>query len=141
MEGPSLVIAVEDFTKFFRKKVSDSVAPASVGAFKGKVFKNARSWGKHLILEFNGITIRIHFLMFGSYRINNPRENRIPKMTLQFKEDIIYFYSCAIRELTEEEQESYDHRVDLMSDDWDAKRVLALLKPKQQKLVCDVMMD
>ncbi|HXH30863.1 MAG TPA: hypothetical protein VNJ01_08625 [Bacteriovoracaceae bacterium] len=30
--------------------------------------------------------------------INQPRENRIPRMTLKFKEDTIYFYSCAIKE-------------------------------------------
>lgn len=141
MEGPSLVISVEELSRFFRKKVTESTTPASLKGLTGRTFKGARSWGKHLILEFTGCILRIHFLMFGSYRINQPRENRIPKLELGFKADRVYFYSCAIKEITAELVESYDFRTDLMSDAWEEKRVLTLLKPKQEKLVCDVLMD
>lgn len=141
MEGPSLVIATEEFTPFYRKRISSAVPPQSMKPLDGKKLLRAESWGKHLLLFFSNQIIRIHFLMFGSYRINNPRENRIPKLQLNYKNDSIYFYSCAIRVISEEEVEAYDHSVDLMSAEWSHKKALKSVRNLPGAFVCDVLMD
>jgi formamidopyrimidine-DNA glycosylase len=36
----------------------------------GRRVKAVRSWGKHFLLEFSHHTLRIHLMMFGSWRID-----------------------------------------------------------------------
>lgn len=141
MEGPSLVIAKEELTPFYNRRIVSAVVPKSMKSLNGKKLVKAKSWGKHLLLFFNNQIIRIHFLMFGSYRINNPRENRIPKLQLNYKDEVIYFYSCAIRPIEEDDVLEYDHSVNLMSDEWDHKKAIKKLREKSASYVCDVLMD
>lgn len=37
-----------------------------------------RSWGKHFLIGFDGFTLRVHFMLFGSYRINERRDTAPP---------------------------------------------------------------
>lgn len=98
MEGPSLRIACEEFAPFLGKRIRSVSGSASVAKLPlvGRVFKSVDSWGKHLHLRFGNHRLRIHFLMFGSYRIDDPRENRFPKLELEFGKSRLYFCSCAI---------------------------------------------
>jgi endonuclease VIII len=143
MEGPSLVIATEEFAPYFGKKPSKITGTAKLpftDSRKQKLLRVA-SWGKHFLLVFERTTLRIHFLMFGSYRINNPRENRIPKLTLKFGKDEIHFYSCAIRVLEQPIEEIYDWTIDIMSPKWSARKALKHIQAKPKEMVCDVLMD
>jgi endonuclease VIII len=143
MEGPSLVIATEEFAPYFGLKVNSAEGTAKLpfSKIKGQKLVNARSWGKHFILVFEKTTLRIHFLMFGSYRINNPRENRIPKMELRFGKDRVYFYSCAIKILEEDVDDLYDWSVDTMSDEWSTPKALKKVQSHPEAMVCDILMD
>ena len=91
MEGPSIVIATEEFAPHFGKplKKVSGTADLHMAQIKKRRLTEARSWGKHLILIFGDLKLRIHFLMFGSYRINKPRENRIPKLEIQIGTDTL----------------------------------------------------
>lgn len=131
MEGPSIVIATEEFKPFIGSR-------SKTGPVKGEKFLRARSWGKHFILEFEKTTFRIHFLMFGSYRIDNPRENRNPKMVLTFPKGTVYFYSCAIKEIDEVD---YDWTIDTMSPKWSTPKAVRTLKAQPETQVCDALMD
>ena len=141
MEGPSLVLASEEFEPFIGKKIISSIVPASLGSLDGGKIIKTESWGKHFIIHFNKYIVRIHFLMFGSYRINHPRENRIPKLQLNYKNDTIYFYSCAIKQISEDDVEAYDHSVDLMSDEWNHKKALKAIEAKPDAMICDLLMN
>ncbi|RYZ79312.1 MAG: endonuclease [Proteobacteria bacterium] len=92
------------------------------------------------MLVFNNSSLRIHFLMFGSYRINDTRD-REPKLRLVFGDDKVEFYSCAIKTITAKELKEYDWSIDLMSDAWDEKQVVKLFRKKPDAMVCDVLMD
>lgn len=131
MEGPSLVIATEELSFFKKQKVQN-------GKLKGQALIDVQSWGKHLLLTFTEVKLRIHFLMFGSYRIDVPRENRTPKLELRFKTGTVFFYSCAIKEVDEFQ---YDWSIDLMSRAWDPKKAMKALKNQKEKMICDVLMD
>lgn len=143
MEGPSIVIACEELKPFLKKEIRKASGSAKIPLrnLDGSTLKSARSWGKHLLLFFTDVNLRIHFLMFGSYRINDPRENRIPKLKLDYGGSQIYFYSCAIKEQPKGFEKNYDWSVDLMSPKWDAKKALKNLQEKPNAQVCDVLMD
>jgi endonuclease-8 len=143
MEGPSLVIACEEFAPFLGRKVSKAVGTAKLPfqRIKGHPLSEVQSWGKHFLIRFESLQLRIHFLMFGSYRINNARENRIPKLELSFGKDRIYFYSCAISVLEDPPKNIYDWSIDIMSPEWNPKKALAKVKAKPEAMVCDLLMD
>lgn len=142
MEGPSIVILTEELKPFFKKKVDElgGTMAEKFPELDGATFKKARSWGKHLILLFSTATVRVHFLMFGSYRINDSRD-RDPKLKLRFGDDRVEFYSCAIKTISTKELKEYDWSIDLMSGEWDEKEVVKLFRKKPDAMVCDVLMD
>ncbi len=84
MEGPSLVIASEDLSPYVDKKIKKALGNAkfeekiTLKYFNGETLVNVCSWGKHFILIFKSFSLRIHFLMFGSYRVDDPKKNRDP---------------------------------------------------------------
>jgi endonuclease-8 len=144
MEGPSLVIATEEFSPFVGQKIhrAEGAARLDFEEITGRKLSGVASWGKHFLLRFDGFALRIHFLMFGSYRINNPRENREPKMLLTFpKGDKIYFYSCAIKRIDAHIEDAYDWSTDIMSKKWKPEKALTKLEVKPKEMVCDVLMD
>jgi endonuclease-8 len=143
MEGPSIVIATEEFAAFYNKKILKAQGTAAFEwpSFEDQKLVQAASWGKHLILTFSHLTMRIHFLMFGSYRIDNPRENRIPKMQLSYQDHEIYFYSCAIKKIEANFEDSYDFTVDIMSPLWDSVKARNKIMKKPNAFICDVLMD
>lgn len=143
VEGPSIVIAENELAEFKNQKIVNAQGTARFNwdDFKDKKYLGSTSWGKHLILQFSHLNLRIHFLMFGSYRIDNPRENRIPKMQLSFKNHEVYFYSCAIKEITKAEIKDYDQTINVMSDEWDRLKAAATLASKPDVMVCDILMD
>lgn len=79
--------------------------------------------------------------MFGSYRIDNPRENRTPKLRLIFDEGEIQFYSCAIKVVESDFEESYDWTIDLMAKEWSTPKAVQKVKRHPREKVCDVLMD
>jgi endonuclease-8 len=149
MEGPSLIILKEELKPFVGKKVlkvsGNTRQPKEL--LGGRVLKRVRTWGKVLFMEFTGsagekpILTRTHFMMFGSYRIDDPKENRDPRLELQFANGILYFYACAFRFVEKEEVAALDRKVDVLSRQWDEKHVLDLLKTKKDAYLCDLFLD
>jgi endonuclease-8 len=82
MEGPSLVILSEELNGFVGKTITDVTGNSKqdIERINGRKIEEIKSWGKHLLILFGDFTVRIHFLMFGSYRINEQKENRIPHL-------------------------------------------------------------
>jgi len=143
MEGPSIVIATEELAAFYNHKIEKASGSAKFdwSQFKGQKLVITASWGKHLILSFSHLTLRIHFLMFGSYRIDNPRDNRIPKMQLSINGHELYFYSCAIKQIEDDFGDLYDFTIDTMSPLWGGAEAKKSVMKKQNAYVCDVLMD
>src|SRR5688572_27176112 len=84
MEGPSLVILREELAPYVGKKIttaSGNTKQLDLIALRGKALSEVRSWGKHFLMRFGtGTWLKIHFLMYGSYRINDPKKGREPRM-------------------------------------------------------------
>lgn len=45
--------------------------------------KAVRSWGKHFLLEFSRCSLRIHLMLFGSWRIDE-RKDTPARVSLHF---------------------------------------------------------
>lgn len=145
MEGPSLIILREEAQKFVGQKVQScaSVLPAvDCATIAGKKLTALNSFGKHFLLSFGSVHLRVHFLMFGSYWIDQRRLAGVPKMSLLFGRGEIHFYACSIRPLDRAPDEVYDWRVDLMSEAWDARYVQRLIaKLPSETQLCDLLLD
>ena len=142
-EGPSLVILREALQPFAGKRVlrvaGNSRLPISdIG---GKTLRRVRTWGKQLLLEFDPFTVRIHFLLYGSWLVDE-RKEMTPRLSLGFTRGReMNFYACSVRFLTEPLDELYDWSGDVMSDDWDAAQARRKLRAAPERMVADVLLD
>ncbi|TEB41064.1 endonuclease, partial [Flavobacterium circumlabens] len=74
-EGPSVVILKEETQQFSGQKVISVSGNTAVDIqrIKGKT-ASFKTWGKHFLICFDDFTVKIHLLMFGTYRINERKE-------------------------------------------------------------------
>ncbi len=111
-------------------------------AIEGKNIERIYTRGKNLLFQFPEYTIRVHFAMFGSYTIDSPRKNTTPSLSLKTQTAIIEFYRCSIKMLRNEEVDTlFDEEVDIVSENWNAKKVLELTLKQPDELICDVLLD
>lgn len=143
-EGPSIVILrelVEELHlegSFITHVVGDTTIDKA--RMLDQEVISFKSWGKHFLICFKGFTLRIHFLMFGSYRINE-RKDRPARLGLIFENDELNFYTCSLKFIEGDINVTYDWSGDVMSDQWDPKLAMKKLKEKGESLVCDVLLD
>jgi endonuclease-8 len=143
MEGPSLIILKEQLAPFTGKKVKEVKGNTSIAKelIKGKKLIKVLSWGKHLLMQFDGLTLKTHFLMHGSYKINEEREGKMPRISFLFSNGFVNFYACSVKFLDNPLEEIYDWRTDVMSEEWDGKEVLKRIKARPEELVSDLLLD
>ena len=141
-EGPSLVIAKEEMQLFKGKKVLAVSGNSKTDKERmlHRKLVDIKTWGKHLLLCFSGFTVRIHFLMFGKYTINQQRD-AVPRLHLQFSNGELNIYTSSIRFIEEPLDEVYDWSADVMNDAWDAKAARKKLRAMPDTLVTDVLLD
>lgn len=141
-EGPSIVIVKEKLQLFKGKKVLSVGGYAAIGRKKisGKKLTDIKTWGKHLLLLFGKTTLRVHFMLFGSYAID-PEGNRRSKMTLRFSNGMLEFYLTGLEIIDTPLTEYYDWSTDILHNSWDAKAAAKKIKAKENTLICDCLMD
>jgi endonuclease-8 len=142
MEGPSLLI-IKDELRFLKGKIiqaAEGTANIDYSFLEGKRVKKILSFGKHFLIVFPRVTIRIHFLMFGSYRVNEQRD-RPAKLTLRTGTGEVNFYSCAVSFLDEEPDAIYDWTADVMSDTWSSGKARNKLKKTPSLAIGDALLD
>lgn len=141
-EGPSIVILKEATKQFINKKVVEvnGNTRLDIAFLKDKKIKDFKSWGKHFLICFDDVTIRIHFLLFGSYRINETK-NASPRLHFGFTKGELNFYACSVLLIHEDPDSIYDWTADVMDDSWDGKKAKTKLKANPKTLVCDALLD
>ena len=141
-EGPSIVILRELVEKFVGRVVRNAEGNAKIdrSRLKGQKIVSIRSFGKQLLIEFPKCSIRVHLLMFGSYRIDE-RADKPPRLRLTFARGELNFYSCSVRMIDEPLADVYDWRSDVMSDKWDPALARKRLCAEPKTLVCDALLD
>ncbi|MHB1057666.1 MAG: DNA-formamidopyrimidine glycosylase family protein [Rhodanobacter sp.] len=142
-EGPSIVILREEAAAFSGRTIrrAEGNAKIDMQRLPGRRVAALRSFGKQFLIELPGsLAIRIHLLMFGSYRIDG-RRDMAPRLHLGFDEGELNFYNCSVRLLEGDLDALYDWRGDVMSEHWDPKLARAKLRRMPHVLVCDALLD
>jgi endonuclease VIII len=143
MEGPSLLILKESLKSFKRKKIlaaSGSTTKIDPATLIGEKILDFESFGKHFLIVFKSFSIRIHFLMFGSYRINEKKE-ATPRLHLEFEKGELNFYTCSVLRIDEDINVVYDWSTDVLSDDWDPVKARKKIRKLPDASISDVLLD
>src|SRR6185312_7932619 len=141
-EGPSIVILKEEVQPFIGKKIIkvEGNSKQDIQRLAGQTIIDFKSWGKHFLICFKSFTVKIHFMLFGSYKINEQKES-VPRLRLIFEKREINFYACSVKFIEEDLNQVYDWKADVMSDAWDPKAAKQKLKEIPDTLVCDALLN
>ena len=142
-EGPSIIILKEAVQEFKGQTVID--ASCNNGAIDAsiltdQVITDFKSWGKHFLICFPHVTVRVHMMMFGTYRINSHRE-KTARLHLQFKDGELNFYAAQLHLIDEPLENIYDWEADIMSDQWNPRKAIKKMKAEPELLACDALMN
>lgn len=141
-EGPSIVILKDAVQCFTGKKIIAVTGNSKIEQerlLNNKVIE-FKSWGKHFLICFKGFTVRVHFLLFGSYLVNE-KKDRPERLSIVFSKGELNLYACAISIIEGDIDETYDWSGDVMNDSWDPKKARKKLKAKPEMLVCDALLS
>jgi endonuclease-8 len=142
-EGPSIVILKEQAAGFAGRKIlriEGNTRIAKERLLNQRVVA-LRSWGKHFLVECPKFSLRVHFMLWGSYRINE-RKDVPPRLGLGFtKGGELNLYSCSVQFIDMPLDEVYDWRSDVMSDLWDPALARKRLRAQPDTLACDALLD
>ena len=143
-EGPSIII-LKDLVEELQLKgqyvtdVSGNTKTDKERLFNQQVV-DIRSWGKHFLICFKDFSLRIHFLLFGTYRINERKES-VPRLRLNFETAEINLYGCSVQFLEGDINSHYDWTADVMSSSWNPVKAAGKLQAKPSMLVCDALLN
>lgn len=141
-EGPSIVILKEEASAFLGKKILRVEGNTTIGKERlaNQRVVALRSWGKHFLVEMPRFSLRVHFMLWGSYRIND-RKEVAPRLGLAFTNGELNLYSCSVRFIEQPLDEVYDWRSDVMSAHWDPALARKRLRARPGLLACDALLD
>jgi endonuclease-8 len=143
-EGPSIVILKELIQEvdLINKEVIEVSGNTKIDKERmlNKSVLAIKSWGKHFLICFDDFTLRVHFMLFGTYRINERKESPA-RLSLKFEDAEINFYTCSLQYIEGDINQTYDWRADVMSDSWDPELAITKLSTLPNALACDVLLD
>ena len=142
-EGPSIVILKDEAKRVVGRRIVAVEGNTKIDKDRlvGQRIVALRSWGKHFLVELPAFALRVHFMMFGSYRIDARKEAE-PRLGLRFaRGGELNLYTCSVRFIDEPLDAVYDWSADVMSDTWDAAAARRKLRAMPDVLVCDALLD
>ena len=143
-EGPSIVILKEEASPFLGKTIERVSGNTTIEKERlaGQRIEALRSWGKHFLIEMDvDFSLKVHFMLFGSYRINDGKSWATPRLALEFGNGILNLYACSVRFIDVPLDLMYDWKADVMSDQWDPKLALSRIRARPSMLACDALLD
>jgi endonuclease VIII len=143
-EGPSIVILREASAHFEGKTIiaaEGNTKAVDLASLAGARVTRIRSFGKQFLIGMPHTALRIHFLLFGSYRIDE-RKDSPARLSLRFADGgELNFYACSVRQIDADLDAAYDWRGDVMSPAWDPALARKKLRAAPSMLACDALLD
>lgn len=141
-EGPSLVILKESVQQFEGHKVISVSGSAAIDfdRIQDQKLIAFKTWGKNFLMLFDGFTVKIHLLMFGTYLINK-RKALAPRLSLEFDNGELNFYTCSVKLLEGNINDHYDWTSDVMNEEWNAESAKKKLEAIPNKMICDALLE
>ena len=143
-EGPSLFILKEETARYVGQEIVEAggnTTAIDTSRLVGQTILSLRTWGKHFLIELPDMAVRIHFLLFGTYRVNE-RRDKPPRLFLRMADGgEINFYACSVREIDRNLDAQYDWSADVMNEAWHPARARKKLRAQPGMLACDALLD
>lgn len=142
-EGPSIVILREAASRFAGRKVLrvSGNSKQDIQRMLNRKVVAVHSWGKHFLLEFSGFSLRVHLMLFGSYRINE-RKERPAQLSLGFsKGEELNIYGSSVKFLEGALDDHYEWTGDVMNPAWDPAAARRKLRAQPDNLAADALLD
>src|SRR5690242_3350858 len=97
-EGPSIVILKGSVQEFKGKKLISISGNTKVdfSSLVNQKITDFKSFGKNFFICFKNASIKIHLMLFGSYRVNERKETS-PRLSLEFAKGELNFYACSVK--------------------------------------------
>ena len=144
MEGPPLHVIAEELSQLAGECIAEVSGNSKIQKeqLKGQKVLEVFSWGKNLFLQFPEFSLKVHFLMFGSYRFNEERKGVVPRLSLVFSKHTLSLYNCSVKILSNSDiKKLYHKELDIMSENWNLTKVIGLVSSLSQAFICDVLLD
>jgi len=140
-KAPALLSLDKRFSNLPDKKSSRSGnSKIDQARLAGKKVVAFKSWGKHFLICLKEFTLRVHFLLFGSYRVNEAKDAPV-RLNLTFPNGELNLYSCSLKFIEGDINDHYDWTADVMNDNWDPKQARRKLDAVPDKLICDALLE
>ena len=141
-EGPSILIVSQTLLPFIGKKIKAVHGNTKIDKKRlvNQKIVDIKTWGKHLLICFENFTLKIHFLMFGTYLINQRKSTPV-RLSFKIRKEEINFYTCSVQFLDGEPDQFYDFSADVLSDSWNPRKAAMKLKKIPAANVCDALLD
>lgn len=110
-----------------------------VQRIQGQTVQKFISFGKQFLIRLDDFTIRIHLLLFGTYRINERKESPA-RLSLIFSKGEMNFYGCSVNFIEGNLDQIYDWSADVISDAWDPEAAKVKLEKHPHMMVCDALL-
>lgn len=141
-EGPSIVILKEAARPFVGEEIVEVSGNRKIDIQRihGQTVREFISFGKQFLIRLDDFTIRIHLLLFGTYRINDRKESPA-RLSLIFSKGEMNFYGCSVNFIEVNLDQIYDWSTDVMSDAWDPEAAKVKLEKHPHMMVCDALLN
>ena len=141
-EGPSIILLKESVQFFKGKKLIEISGNTKVDftSLLTQKITDFKSFGKNFFVCFKNASIKIHFMLFGSYRVNDKKETN-PRLSLRFEKGELNFYACSVKLVEGDLDKLYDWTADVMNENWNPAKARKKLKAIPKTLVCDALLD
>ncbi len=143
MEGPSVRVAADQLQRFAGSTIISASGNARIdmARVKGTVHR-VYSVGKNLFFRLDGHSLKLHFLMYGRYRVDKPKDAPAPRLVLQMDAGTFYFYNGSVMLLPNRDVDTkYDETLDILNATFDKQKVLGMMSRNRDAMICDVLMD
>lgn len=144
MEGPSLHILANNLQILINKKVKEVYGNAKFDKqnLVNQQIKEIYAFGKRLIIQLNDYALTIHFLMYGSFRINEERENIFPRLAIITSKNSVFFYNCSAKLFHDSNiKKQFPLELDILSNDWKENKVIKIIKNYPNETIDDILLN
>ncbi len=152
MEGPSLHLAAEQLQPFSGRRIASVTGNSKIGIERlaGQKVEGIFAWGKHLVFQFDGFALRVHFMLWGTFAATirgrsvtgDYRRSGPPRLVLNFPNGEITIWAASVRYVEDANAKSaYDLSADIMADEWNGRAALAKVRAFPNAEIADVLLD
>ena len=151
-EGPTARLRALQIEKEFKGQILQDIFTRSKKIYTspknliGKRLEKATSYGKNILLYFDGYVIRIHLMLYGSIRFENEFSKPFSRvrLCLSFPHKKLVVYNAPIIEIDlankmeKKLMESYG--IDPLTN-WDKKKLIELILRNKERKIGDLLLD